>query len=444
MSGAFAGERAVVLGLGVAGTAAARALAEEGAQVRVSESRANVEVPRALRELDVVVLAGGHAPEHLQDATLVVASPGIPPHAPVMAWVRERDLPLWGELELGARLVRAPYVAVTGTNGKTTTTGMIAACLRAAGIDAIACGNIGHPFPTAAREPHEVLVVESSSFQLHLQRSFHPRVSVLLNLAPDHLDWHGSFEAYANAKARVFANQTPEDVHVGARDDEAAAAVSRGAPCGVRWFTSGEPRPGEVGYEAGDLVADGTLRIASPTPGSVALRADAAAAAAACLAFGIDARSIETGLRSFVPARHRGETVATAGGVEFVDDSKATNPHAAAAAVGDLTDVVLIAGGRAKGVDLAPLGALAPHLAGVVAIGEAADEVVATFQGTVATRKAGSIEEAVRTAFEAAPSGGTVLLAPACASWDMFRDYEERGERFAAEARRIEEEVREP
>ena len=433
-----------MLGLGVAGTAAARALAEEGADVRVSEARRDVDVPPELRDLGIEILGGGHAPEHLEGASLVVASPGVPPDAPVMVWARQRALPVWGELELGARLVRVPYVAVTGTNGKTTTTGMIAACLRASGVDAIACGNIGHPFPTAARETYEVLVVESSSFQLQLQWSFHPLVSVLLNVAPDHLDWHGSFERYAAAKSRIFANQTPDETHVGNRDDQAAAAISREAPCRVRWFTLGEPGPDEVGYVAGELVAGGSLRIASPSWVSVAMRADAAAATAACLAFGADASSIEAGLRVFVPARHRGETVTTAGGVAFVDNSKATNPHAVTAAVGDLTGIVLIAGGRAKGVDLSPLGALVPRLAGVVAIGEAADEVVATFEGRVVTRKAGSIEEATRTAFQIAPADGTVLLAPGCASWDMFRDYEERGERFAAAARQLEGEVGRP
>ncbi|HEX6230321.1 MAG TPA: UDP-N-acetylmuramoyl-L-alanine--D-glutamate ligase [Actinomycetota bacterium] len=439
--GAFAGERAVVLGLAVAGSAAARALAEEGAEVRVSEARGDVEVPPDLRALGVDVRAGGHQPRHLDGATVVVASPGIPPHAPVMEWARERGLPIWGELELGARLARVPYVAVTGTNGKTTTTGMIASCLRASRLDAVACGNIGHPFPTAAREAHDVLVVEASSFQLELQESFHPRVSVLLNVAADHLDWHGSFESYARAKSRVYANQSADEVHVGNRDDARAARISRAAPCRVRWFTLAGPGEGDTGYVDGELAAD-ALRFGALDLGSTAMRADAAAAAAACLALDVDAASVGAGLRAYVPAPHRGETVAWVGGVRFVDDSKATNPHAAIAAVGDLTGVVLIAGGRAKGVDLSPLGGLAARVDGVVAIGEAADEVVGIFQGRgVPTRKAGSIEEAVRTALELAGPTSVVVLAPACASWDMFRDYEERGERFAAAARGLEGEA---
>ena len=151
----------------------------------------------------------------------------MPERAPVLGWARARGLPVWGEMEVGARVCDAPYVAVTGTNGKTTTTGMVASCLRAGGLDAVACGNIGHPFPTAAREGHGVLVVECSSFQLQLQTSFHPTVSVLLNLAPDHLDWHGSYEAYVAAKAKIFARQGAGDVHVGNRDDAEAGGCRR-------------------------------------------------------------------------------------------------------------------------------------------------------------------------------------------------------------------------
>jgi UDP-N-acetylmuramoylalanine--D-glutamate ligase len=443
LSGAFAGERAVVVGLGVAGAAAAEVLAEEGASVLVTEARA-VEVPPRLRELGVDVAAGGHERSHLDGASVVVVSPGVSPDAPVLAWAGERDLPVWGELELGARLASSPYVAVTGTNGKTTTTAMIEACLRAAGLDAVACGNIGRSFPAAAREDRDLLVVECSSFQLETQTSFHPRVSVLLNVAADHLDWHGTSDRYVGAKARVFRNQGEGDTHVGNRDDAVAAAVSRSAPCDVVWFTLEEPGRGEVGVVRDAVAArwdDEIEMVGSVEGGSAAMLADAAAAAAACHALGVAIEQIGRGLAAFVPARHRGETVATARDVRFVDNSKATNPHATLAAAGGVEGLVLIAGGDAKGVDLSPIGALADRLAGVVAIGASAAEVLALFEARVPTRKADSIEEATRTAFELAPPGGTVLLAPACASWDMFRDYEERGDRFAAAARAIAEEV---
>jgi len=444
MSGAFAGERAVVIGLGVAGRAAARVLAEEGADVRVSEARPKSGEPADLRELDIEVLDGGHKPGHLDGATLVVVSPGVPSSAPVIAWARDRGLPVWGELELGAHLVNAPCIAVTGTNGKTTTTGMIAAMLQAAGLDAIACGNIGHPFPVAAREDRAVLVVECSSFQLEMQESFHPRVSVLLNLAPDHLDWHGSFEAYAAAKAKVLARQDDGDTHIGNRDDRDAAAISRTARCHVAWFRLDEPQDGETGYRAAELTArwGGVELLGDRAVDTPAMRADAAAAAAASHAFGIGSQAIRDGLGAFTPERHRGEIVAEVRGVRFVDNSKATNPHATLAAADAAGGVVLIAGGNAKGVDLSPLGALTDRLVGVVAIGASADEVVGIFQGRVPTRKAGSIEEAAHTAFELAPAGGSVLLAPACASWDMFRNYAERGDRFAAAALQIAREER--
>jgi UDP-N-acetylmuramoylalanine--D-glutamate ligase len=442
---AFGREHVVVIGAGVAGTAAARVLAEEGARVRLTDVRPRAELGdlRPLERLGVEVRAGGHDPADLEGATLVLTSPGVPPGTDILLRARERGLPVWGEMELGARLARAPYLAVTGTNGKTTTVGMLASCLRAAGLDVVACGNNGRPFPTAAREVHDALVVEVSSFQLAEQTSFRPRISVLLNLAPDHLDHHGSFAAYASAKARIFANQTGEDVHVGNRDDPDAAAVSAAAPCRIVWFGLGEPDAGEVGYVQGRLAArtGGGADLGAVQEDRTGRRTDAAAAAAAALAFGVEPVAIEAGLASFTPEPHRGEVVARAGAVRFVDDSKATNVHAALAAIDREDHAVLIAGGRAKGQDLSALGSRSDRLVGVVAIGEAADDVVRAFEGRRAVAKAGSIEEAVRTAFELAPADGAVLLAPACASWDQFADYRERGDRFAAAARAIVAEV---
>ena len=225
---AFEGERALVVGLGVSGAAAARVLLEEGASVRISEagSREGASGAESVRDLDVEILDGGNDPAHLADVTLVVTSPGVPQDAPILLAALDHGIPVWSELELGARLCRVPYVGVTGTNGKTTTTEMLAAAMREDGRDAVACGNVGHPFCLAARETHDALAVEASSFQLRFSESFHPAVSVLLNLAPDHLEWHTSFEAYADAKARVFALQRQGEVHVANRDDEAVAAVS--------------------------------------------------------------------------------------------------------------------------------------------------------------------------------------------------------------------------
>ncbi|MEO8423016.1 MAG: UDP-N-acetylmuramoyl-L-alanine--D-glutamate ligase [Actinomycetota bacterium] len=445
MSGDLRGRRVTVIGAGVAGAAAAEALAAEGADVLVSEARPlrDLDEHPRLRELGVEIAAGGHEPSHLDGASLVVTSPGVRQDASVLVWAVERGIPVWGELELGARLCDVPYLAVTGTNGKTTTTGMIASCLRAAGRDAVACGNIGHPFPLAAREGHEVLVVEASSFQLRFVETFHPRVSVLLNLAPDHLDWHGSEQAYVEAKRNIVRAQGEGDTHVGNRDDTRAAAVSAGAPCPVVWFRLAAPDEGEVGYVDGGLVsrAEGTVNLGPVDPERAGYRADAAAAAAASIAFGVAPEAIRQGLASFTPAHHRGEVVALVDRVRFVDNSKATNVHAALAAIDGVPGAVLIAGGRAKGVDLSPLRSRADRLAGVIAIGESASEIESVFEGLVPVRRAGTIEDATREALTLAPRPGTVLLAPACASWDMFRDYAERGDRFAAAARALMEEV---
>jgi UDP-N-acetylmuramoylalanine--D-glutamate ligase len=440
---AFAGERVLVVGLGVAGRAAARVLAEEGAQVRVTEERAEAVGAREIRELGVEVLTGGHEPWHLDGVTSVVASPGVAEGAPILRWAADRGVAIWSELDVGARLCQVPFVTVTGTNGKSTTTMMVAAMMRAAGLDAAACGNIGHAFSLAARERHAALAVEASSFQLRFHHWLHPRVSVLLNVAQDHVDWHGSFERYAEAKARVYARQNENDIHVGNADDHRGREISVGAPCPVVWFRLGPPGDGEVGFVGRELVArvDGEAHLGAPVFDAVGFRADAAAAAAAALSFGLPASSVAEGLRRTVPLPHRGEEVARVGSVTFLDDSKATNVHAALHALSGRHDVVLIAGGVAKGVDLSPLAEAAPALSAVVAIGEAAPEIAVLFESKVAVSKAGSIEEAVREGFELAPRGGTVLLAPACASWDMFRDYAERGERFARAARRLAEEM---
>jgi UDP-N-acetylmuramoylalanine--D-glutamate ligase len=444
---AFDGQRAVVIGAGVAGRAAAATLAAEGATVLVTERREAEAVGdvSALTFAGVEVRTGGHDATDLDDADVVVVSPGVPPGAPPLVAARERGIPVWGELELGARLARAPYLAVTGTNGKTTTTGMLAACLRAGGIDAVACGNIGFPFTTAVREPHEALVVEVSSFQLAAHDRFHPRVSVLVNLAPDHLDYHGSFEAYRDAKAAIYAAQRDDDVHVGNRDDP-SAAVSAEAPCVRRWFGRGVP-----GEDGPDVGYDGDALFARGATGPVALgtvdgeragyRQDAAAAAAAARAYGVAPNAVRDGLAAFEPAAHRGELVAEVDGVRFLDNSKATNVHAATAAIGAVRDAVLIAGGRAKGQDLSPLRDTASNLRAVVAIGEAAPLLRRVYEGLVPVFDAPTIEDAVTAAFVASARPGLVLLAPACASWDQFASYAERGDRFAAAARALPAEV---
>lgn len=441
----FSGERAIVVGAGVSGLAAAEALAAEGADVLVTdenESVATGEPARRLSELGITLRTGPHDDADLEPGTKLYVSPGVPPRSPIVERARDLGLEIWGELELGVRLASVPYLAVTGTDGKTTTTAMIADCLRASGLDAAACGNIGLPFPTAARERHEALVVEASSFQLQMQESFHPKVSVILNVAPDHLDWHGSMGEYVGAKARIFRLQSSGDTHVGNLDDAPAAALSRTAPCEVVWFGQDEPAEGRVGYRSGQLVSrlGDEFDLGSVDASRPGFREDAAAAAAAALAFGAPADAVRAGLAAFQPKKHRGEIVATVGGIRFVDNSKATNVHSAMASVECFEGAVLIAGGRSKGQDLSPLGEAAGSLTAVVAIGESSPQIAAAFRGSV-VKIAGSMEEAVRVAADLAPPDGVVLLAPACASWDMFTDYAERGDRFAAAASVLASEV---
>lgn len=447
MRGRFHGMRALVVGFGVSGRAAAEALMDEGASVRVSESRErgqlDIEAGGTLEGLEI--RGGGHRQEDLDGIDVVVLSPGVPEGAPVVRWALDRGTAVWSELELGARLCVVPLVAVTGTNGKTTTVELLSSMLRASGRRAAACGNVGFPFSAAARGPFDALVVEASSFQLRFHRSLHPTISVLLNLAPDHLDWHGSFEAYAEAKARIFLGQEGEDVHVGNADDPEAAAVSRRARCRLAWFGT-RGGPAVDGTVSGRTITasreDGPVSFELPPKATAAFALDATAAAVAALRFGVLPEAIAEGLRRPPPLAHRGSVVAEVDGVAFVDDSKATNPHAALASLAGRSDVVLIAGGLAKGIDLSVLAAATRELRAVVAIGESAPDIQRIFSGRVPVQRAASIEEAVRVAFEAARPDGTVLLAPACASQDMFRDYRERGERFAAAALALEDGAR--
>jgi UDP-N-acetylmuramoylalanine--D-glutamate ligase len=263
---------------------------------------------------------------------------------------------------------------------------------------------------------------------------------VLLNVAEDHIDWHGSHDAYVAAKQRIYLRQSEGDVHVGNRDDPVAAAVSRDAPCKVVWFTGGSPEVGEAGYEDHELLwrdAEGEHGLGRPFSDLRSHLENSAAAAAAAIAFGIEPDTVGGAIRETAPPQHRGETVTVVRGVRFVDDSKATNPHAALSTIRGFRDAILICGGRSKGIDLSPMGEAVPHLAGAVLIGEAAEELGRVFDGRIPIRNSGSIEEAVEAAFDMARPGSAVVLAPGCSSWDMFKDYAERGERFTEAARSL-------
>jgi len=441
----LAGAPVLVVGLGESGLAAVEALRDLGARVTVTESRPEVDVGHAAEEARSIgarVVAGGHDLEDLDGFGLAVTSPGVPPGSPILERLVSRGVEVWSELELGVRLAEAPYVAITGTNGKTSTTEIVAEAMRNDGLDAVACGNIGYPLSRAAREGHDALAVEASSFQLEYTTSLRPRASALLNLAPDHIDWHGSFDAYAAAKGRIYSAQPEDAFHVGNADDRTAADISGRARCNRLWFSLLREDT-DARFLDGSLVVrwrGEELDLGAPPLGGGTHRANAAAAALISIAFGVSPEGVAKAIRSAELGPHRGVLVTEVDGVRFVDDSKATNPHATLAAVASHAPVVLIAGGLAKGVDLSPLRAAAPQMRGLVAIGEAAPILMRIFEDVVPTREASSMDEAVREGFELADEGTSVLLAPACASMDMFSDYGERGERFADAAHRLEQE----
>jgi len=409
---------------------------------------------------DLTTLPGG--------CDLVVASPGFRPDSPLAAAAAAAGVEMIGEPELAWRLGDDPrvcpagpprWLAITGTNGKTTTTGMLEAILRVAGQDAVACGNIGLPVIDALAAGHRVLAVELSSFQLHWSPSVRPFAGAVLNVAADHLDWHGSMTAYAGAKARVLRGA----VAVAGLDDPTAAALLADAPPARRvGFTLGEPGPGEFGVLDGRLVdrtgpepvvLAAVADVLPPGPPGVA---NALAAAALARAHGVGAEAVAGGLRTYVPGGHRGAVVAEANGVRWVDDSKATNPHAAAASLAAHPRVVWVAGGLLKGADVDDLViAHRDRLAGVVVLG--ADrariaEALARHAPQVPVVDAGGSDHepvtpipsgpgpmvgVVRAAARLARPGDVVLLAPAAASMDMFRDYAERGDAFGAAARAV-------
>ncbi|MQA99516.1 MAG: UDP-N-acetylmuramoyl-L-alanine--D-glutamate ligase [Actinobacteria bacterium] len=437
------GRSVLVVGLGISGYATATALASLGARVMVTESASDdVIESRAerLRAAGATLETGGHDVAALQ-VDFAIVSPGIPPDAPVMRALRSAGVDLISEIELAARVARCDLLAVTGTNGKTTTTSLLAAMLAEGGIPSTAAGNIGRPLIEAIGEVGDggAIAVEVSSFQLETIRTFRPRVAVLLNVAEDHTDWHGSFEAYAAAKAKMIRNQTTEDIFLYNLDDETASAIAEGAIARTIPFSAAGAPPGGIGV-AGDRIVwsgDDLLGVDDlPLLGSAGLE-DSIAAAGAALAYGVERAAVLRALRGFRPLSHRLELVAEVHGVRYIDDSKATNPHATLAAVRGMSDVVLIAGGRSKGIDLSSLSGTVPPVVAVIAIGESRDEVERAFHGRAPVEIADSMGEAVRFASKLATRGGSVLLSPGCASLDMYQNYAQRGEDFARAVKQL-------
>ncbi len=440
----------LVLGLGGSGEAAARwalARARSGANVQVtvvdSGTGDRLEARAAqLREVGADVRLGTC---ELPAADLIVASPGIKPQSELMRAAREHGAHVISELEMAYRISSAPWVAITGTNGKTTTTALVTYLLREAGIAAEPAGNIGPAAVSVASAVGEagVIVAEVSSFQLTLADTFHPRVAALLNITPDHLDYHGTMEAYAAEKAKVFARQVPGDTAVIDIDDAGSApyaevAGSRGATvCRVSRLVA----PDGGAYLRGDTLVldDGGVEHELVRVDDLGIKGDhnvsnALAAAACARAAGADLASIARGLASFTPIEHRLEPAGVVGGVEFFNDSKATNPDAVMKALTAFGErpIVLLLGGRNKGVDMRGLAERAAARArAAVLFGEAAGELEAAFSGLEIERQSvGGLAEAVEAGRGVARPGDVVLLSPGCTSFDEFSGYEERGRRF--------------
>jgi UDP-N-acetylmuramoylalanine--D-glutamate ligase len=405
-------ERALVLGLARSGEAAALALARRGVAVRGVDRNAELEAGR-LREAGVEVVLGADDPELLDGMDLLVKSPGIPADASLVAAARERGLTVWSEVELGSRLLANPILGVTGTNGKTTTSELLGAVFRAAEAPVAVAGNVGRPLTglDGAIAKNAWIVCELSSFQLEDIEDFRPRIAVLLNLTPDHLDRHPTLEDYRAAKLRIFENQGPEDV----------AVVPRGF---------GEI-PGEARRVEFDL--NDTLPAEPLAPGEHN-RENAAAATAAARAAGIPDEAIGAALETFEGVPHRLELVREVDGIRFVNDSKATNPEAAERALSAYPPGIrLILGGSRKNSSYAGLAfeAAKRGVAKAYLIGEAADEIAeALAEAGVRFSDSGTLEQAIADAYEDSERGEVVLLSPACASYDQFRDFEDRGERF--------------
>ncbi len=429
--------KALVLGAAVSGKPAVRLLSRLGIEAHVYDVRA--EAVAELREDGFAVHSGEWNPRHLAEVDLVVTSPGVPEHTAPIQDALASGVPIWSELELGSRHLDAPMVAVTGTNGKTTVTRLITEMLQEAGVVATSAGNIGNPLTGLILESRqwEVVVVEASSFQLRFIEDFHPAVAVILNVAADHLDWHGSAAAYLAAKANIWRNQGPDDVLVFDADDAGAIAAVDGAPARLVPISTGFRPEGGAGVADGRLwFRDDSVDLDSVPEIDGAFLTDLAAAAAAAAEMGATAAAIATAIKRFDAGEHRRQLVGEWGGVAWVNDSKATNPHAALASAGAYDSVVLIAGGRNKGLDLSAL----PRMPGVkhtYALGEAATELLAAGGDRVTVVM--DLDEAVAAADAAAAPGDTVLLAPGCASFDMFDSYEQRGAAFASAVRRRKE-----
>jgi UDP-N-acetylmuramoylalanine--D-glutamate ligase len=444
------GKKVLVVGLARTGIATALFCAERGAHVTATEARPEVEIADTaakLRAAGVTLELGGHRAETFAEQDLIVPSPGVPPMTPALAAARAIGVPVWSEIELAWRFLRGRLICITGSNGKTTTTSLIGHILETARLPVQIAGNIGTPLISRVDLSSDAsfTVVEASSFQLESISKFRPDIAVLLNVTPDHLDRHGSIEAYGRAKARMFENQTEEDAAVINADD---AVAPQYAPSGPRvFYFSREKRVASGCYLRGDEIVfrcDGTetvllLRKDIGLRGSHNIENVLAAAAAARLA-GAEPVAIAEGVRTFAGVEHRIEYVATISGVEYFNDSKATNVDATLKALDAFPgNVLVILGGKDKGSDYRILRqALRSHARMALLIGSAAEKIEAELAGVIPVERADTLARAVEIAARHARPGDIVLLAPACASFDQFENFEQRGRVFKQLVRELE------
>jgi len=444
------GKRVLVVGLGRSGIAAAQLCVTRGARVTVTDKRDAAALP-GLDALppEVARELGGHRRETFTGAELIVLSPGVP-EIPELAAARSAGVAITGEMELASRFVSSTLIAITGTNGKSTTTTLVGEMMRATGRPTFVGGNLGEPLaeavPTRAGDARGICVVEASSFQLETVDTFHPRVAVLLNITADHLDRYPDMDGYAAAKARIFAAQTGDDFAVVNVEDPLAMRASRGIASRRIGFSTVRPLP-EGGYANDNSLV---LKLPDQEPESytnvlpwlIGQRHNQANALAALLASrlaGASRAEVRAGLLAFKPLAHRMELVADVDNVAYYDDSKGTNVSAVVAALdGFSRPVVLIAGGRDKGGAYEPLADVLARVGrAAVLIGEAADKMQAAFAGKVETARATTMDDAVDIARRFAQPGDAVVLSPACSSFDMFRDYAHRAEVFRAAVARV-------
>jgi len=439
------GKKVLVVGLGKSGLAAALFLRRRGAQVTVSDIRSAEALAKdipALLDEGINVEAGGHGLLTFRRQDLIVVSPGVPLETPELVQAKSFGRPVIGELELAARFLKGKILAVTGSNGKTTTTTLVGEILEKAGFPTLVGGNIGVPVIALIEESTDTTwsVLEVSSFQLESTEQFHPSIAVILNITPDHLDRHGTFENYAQAKERIFAAQDGNDLAVLNADNVRAAAAAARSKAQVYWFSLEHPvdqgawvEGGSVLYRAAENAA---LEVVMPISG-IPLKGEhnienVLAAVCASRLAGASVEAIRKGIEGFKAVEHRLEYVATLNGVEIYNDSKATNVDATAKAIAAFpSGIHLILGGKDKNSDYTQLAdLLRSRVKAVYTIGSAAEKIESQLRGVVSIHSCETLEKAVAAVAKAAHPGDVVLLAPACSSFDQFESYEHRGRVF--------------